>query len=83
MALRLTDFTWHVAECGEPSGLLVHTPELGARAAYMLPPRPVRMDVSDLIHHRVPFTPWDRDDAVMRLHYAHRRTAHPDSLYLD
>ncbi|MFD8089000.1 hypothetical protein [Streptomyces malaysiensis] len=81
--MRLTDTLWFVSHCGEPTGLVLHMPSMGERAALMFPPRPVRMDINDLVNGRAPFYPWDREDALLRLHYDHMRAAHPDSLYLD
>jgi hypothetical protein len=81
--MRLTDVMWFSAECGEPSGLLLRMPELGDRSAFYFPPRRVRMDVGDLLNGHLPFFPWDRSDATLRLHYEHIRSTHPESLYLD
>jgi hypothetical protein len=73
-----------VAECGEPSGLLLGLGlGPGREQVYVFPPRPVRMDVGDLLNGHVPFFPWSRDDAVLRLHFEHLRSTHPESLYLD
>lgn len=80
--MRLTDALWMVAECGEPSGLLLGLGP-GPEQVYVFPPRPVRMDVGDLLNGHVPFFPWSRDDAVLRLHFEHLRSTHPESLYLD
>jgi hypothetical protein len=80
--MRLTDVLWFTAECGEPSGVLLHL-GTGPEHAYVFPPRPVRMDVGDLVNGHAPFIPWDRSDAVLRMHYEHLRSTHPESLYLD
>ncbi|MEU3825254.1 hypothetical protein AB0F36_08000 [Streptomyces sp. NPDC029080] len=80
--MRLTDALWFVSQCGQPSGLLLRMGPTEDHA-YVFPPRPVRMDVGDLVNGHVPFFPWSRSDAVLRLQWDHERTYHPESMYLD
>lgn len=70
--MRLTDFRWYVASCGEPAGLSWPDPHGGR--VYAKPERKGFI---------LPGYSWAESEAIRRMCWTHRQIWHPETLYLD
>lgn len=79
--MRLTDFRWFVAACGEPSGVTIQT---GHEGVYLL--GPVRPHVSEgeaVVNPSLIALVVAPNDVPLIVDSRHTARHHPENMYLD